>query len=356
MKSFVLFAFIALSSVAHADENIQSASALLQAGYDPAPIATAKAGSAELPPAHSIPWPVTFQDQAHTVANAMAQFQPFGQPYFHGGSDLRVRANAEVRSPVGGSLEAGHYGYSARFDGSMEKFWKPWPQRGNPTYFEVAVVTDEGVRYEFHHVNRNNLPAPIVAMLDQGGGRVEAGTLLGHAIHWMDGEYHHIHYNVILPGDVRVNPEHISPLLPDRLAPEIRGAFALLDSGPVEFGDGKFASRPKAFVLATLDRMDHSVYEHPVALARLRFDSGEESSWDFRQVLRTADGRFPGLWDYFVGTFHAPSGRVFRTEGGYGTGQSVIRIKVPEKASGPFTIELADIAGNQSLLRGELSN
>ena len=100
----------------------------------------------------------------------------------------------------------------------------PWPREGDDLYFEVAVVADSGVRYEFHHVDRASLPVGIATLLNAGGGRVEAGTLLGHAITWPDGDYHHIHYNLVLPSGTRINPEFVSPLLADHRAPEIADA------------------------------------------------------------------------------------------------------------------------------------
>ncbi|HXT01287.1 MAG TPA: hypothetical protein VN915_11470, partial [Elusimicrobiota bacterium] len=142
-----------LASASRADERVRPASVLLREGYKPAASFAAEAApaSAALPAEHSLSWPVRFQDAEHTLGNVMNQFQPFGDPYYHGGDDLRVDAGAGVSAPVAGRLEAGAYSYAARADGSLEKYWKPWPQTGDPTYFEVAVVSDEGLRYEFHH-------------------------------------------------------------------------------------------------------------------------------------------------------------------------------------------------------------
>ena len=50
----------------------------------------------------------------------------------------------------------------------------------------------------------------------------------------------------------------------------------------------------------------------------------------------------------------SPAGN-FSTEGGYGTGASLIRLKVPAAARGGFTIEVGDIAGNVSTLHGTIS-
>ena len=341
--------------IASANERVLPAAQLLKEGYRRVSL-TSQATNPAIPTAQSLAWPVDFQDEAHTVANAMAQFQPFDNPpYFHGGCDLRVEADAAVRAPVAGKLEAGHYSYATRADGSMEKFWMPWPQQGSEMYFEVAVVADDGIRYEFHHVNRENLPAGIVAMLNRGGGRVEKGALLGHAIYWPDGDYHHIHYNLVMPNGVRINPEFVSPLLPDHQAPELKSAYARLASGKlVNFGDGKFAERVTEFLVVTLDRLDAGPYEHPVSVAKLRLENEAESGWDFRQTLTTAEGRFPVLDQFFMKSLRTPDGRTLRTEGGYGTGQSIVRLAVPAGATGSFRLVLEDISGNASSLSGML--
>lgn len=348
----IILLFLALIP-AQASERILPPSVLLKEGYERVPYIR-PTEAAPLPPPHSLSWPVEFQDAAHSVANSMAQFQPFGRPYFHGGCDLSVRANAALRSPIAGRLEAGHYSYSTRADGSLEKFWKPWPADGDDLYFEVAVVAESGIRFEFHHVDRDSLPAEIVQKLQSRDPRVGAGDLLGNTIYWPGNDYHHIHYNVIDPSGVRINPEFVSPLVPDATPPELRGAYAETPSGNVDFGNGKFSAAPSSFVLALLDRYDHSVYEHPVVLARLQFASGEKTEWDFRQTLTNSQGVFPSLWDYFVESFRTPNGRRIYTEGGYGTGQSVIRLKVPAGARGAFTIEVEDMSGNRRTLTGEI--
>jgi hypothetical protein len=347
--------FLLLTVSAMANELILPEAELRRQGYAPYEGLPARE-SAGLPEAHSLPWPVQFQDAAHTIGNSMAQFQPFDTPpYFHGGCDLRTRAGAEIVSPVSGRLEAGHYGYSTNPDGSMKKFWKPWPQAGDAAYFEVAVISEDGIRYEFHHVNRSTLPADIVARLNGQDRFVTAGTLLGHVIRWMGLEYHHAHYNVILPGEGRVNPEFVSTLLPDSLAPEMGAVFALFADGRVEeFGDGLFLQAPREFVVETQDRQDNNIYVHPPSLARLSFSSGQKTEWDFRETLLSPAGKFPVLSEFFLASLRSPQGRQYRTEGGYGTGKSLVRLAVPAGARGAFTIELADVAGNRAVRVGNI--
>jgi hypothetical protein len=342
----------ALSLFAHADENIQPSWKLLAQGYRP--VATMRSSIDSIPAAHSLAWPVAFEDAQHTIGNSMVEFQPFGAPYYHGGCDLRTKAGEEIHAPVSGKLEAGHYGYDTNPDGSMTKYWMPWPQSGDATYFEVAVVADDGTRYELHHVDRSTLPDDIVAQLNTGGGRVTAGRLLGHVLEWPDGVYHHTHYNIVLPSGVRVNPEYASPLLPDSKAPEVLGLYALAGSSVADFGDGAIRGAVSEFVVDVVDHQDNNVYDHPPVFARLKFANGQETVWDFRVTLTGPDGKFPPLWNFFLESLRAPGGSR-ETEGGYGTGHSLVRLAVPKGASGPFTIELADIAGNTTRRSGTLA-
>jgi hypothetical protein len=339
---------------AHADERIRPAAQLLAEGYKIQPF-DVFISDPPLPSAHALNWPIRFQDPQHSIGNAMAQFQPFGDPYFHGGCDLRVNAGADITSPVSGRLEAGHYSYSTNPDGSMQKFWKAWPQTGDETYFEVAVIEDTGIRYEFHHVNRDTLPAPIVALLNQGSGRVTAGTLLGHAITWPDGVYHHTHYNIVMPSGVRVNPEFVSPLLPDKLAPEVNGVYTVGSSGTVaQIAPNATVTDVQEFVVAVVDHQDQNIYDHPPALISLVFSNGAATTWDFRQTLTSPSGAFPPLWEVLKDRLLLPSGETVQTDGGYGVGQSLMRLKVPPQAQGPFSITVADIAGNQTVVHGTL--
>jgi hypothetical protein len=367
MKTLIttaIFLFL-VSMNLYADERLASSAQLLQEGYFPVSYVENLENnnlfptfdvSADLPQKHSLAWPIKFQDEAHSMANTLIQFQPFNNaPYFHGGCDLRVKVGAEVLSPVTGKLEAGHYSYSSRPDGSTQKFWKPWPEMGFDRYFEIAITTSSGIRHEFHHVNRNTLPQPIVDLLNRGGGQVEKGTRLGFAFPWGFLDYDHIHYNILLPTGTQLNPEYYSEMIPDHLAPEIQEAFAIKTDGKViPFSQEKLDFRPTEFILSVKDKKDQNVYEHPPTWVRLHFESGEESLWDFRSALIGPDGKFPTLWSFFAQSIITPDGQELRTEGGYGVGRSLVRIKVPSQAHGNFTLEVGDIAGNRSRLNGTI--
>ena len=353
--ALVLVSLVSTISAAHADERVGTRAQLLKEGYTPVRVDKLAKDPAFPYGAHSLPWPIEFQDATHTLGNIMAQYQPFGKPYYHGGIDVRTRGGRSVHSPVEGKLEAGHYSYVTNDDGSMDKMWKAWPQQGESTYFEVAVVTDDGFRFEFHHVNRSTLPGPIVDMLNAGGGRVKVGMELGSAITWQGEDYDHIHYNIVTPAGVRLNPEFESTLLLDTMKPEVSDVIALLPSGKsVAFGGGVFNEAPTEFNLAVQDHQDGNIYDHPPTVAQITFANGVTSGWDFHEKLLGSDGKFPPLWDFFVERMRTPDGRRLATTGGYGTGVSVVRLKVPAGAHGKFTIQIADQAGNATTFNGSV--
>jgi hypothetical protein len=303
---------------------------------------------------------VPFQDSQHSLGNSMAEFQQYGGelPYYHGGLDLRVAPAQAVHSAVAGRVEAGHYGYTNHPDGSMTKYWAAWPGDGDPTYFEVAVITDDGYRFEHHHMDETRLPDAIVTAL-KNGGRVAAGDLLGQTILWPDGDYNHTHINIITPSGVNLNPEYYYPLIADHSAPELQAAFAVDAVGKATaLAAGATIAAPDHFAVVTLDRKDDDVYVQLPVYAGVSFASGASSFWDFRERLAGPDGKFPGIWDFFVQSLTDQDGKEWDTSGGYGDGVSVIRLPMPARngtpASGPFTIQLGDEAGNITQLKGTI--
>jgi hypothetical protein len=300
-------------------------------------------------------WPVEFADAQHSIGNSMLEFQSYGQgPYFHGGCDLRVAARAPLKTPIDGRIEAGHYGYSNNPDGSMKKHWKPWPASGDSTYFEIAVITNDGYRFEFHHMDEKHIAPEVLKILKSGDtdALVAAGSYLGDTLAWPGGDYHHTHYNIITPSGVRLNPEYYSTGLEDGVPPVIRRVLASQGTSVTEFGDGEFPQAPDFFAIATNDRMGGNIYDHPPVYAAFSPEQGEGFAWDFRERLTAPNGAFPGIWSFFIESIRAPNGERLRTEGGYGTGLSVIRLPVPQSARGRFTIEVADVSGEATAVHG----
>jgi hypothetical protein len=314
--------------------------------------------------AGSLDWPVAFPDRTHTLGNNMIQFQQYGpsQAYYHGGCDLRVKQNAWVTAPVSGRLEAGHYGYEMNPDGSATKWWKAWPEAGEALYFEVAVVTDDGTRFEFHHIDENQLSPEALKILKAGGGEIAAGAKLGRVVTWsvegVDGEiYHHTHYNIIKE-NVEWNPEHFSKILvKDGLAPTLSGVFAVAADGQVaEVAQGStLLEAPVEFVVAATDQRENDVYTQAPSFAEIMSDANPalHTTWDFRQYLRNPDGSFPPIFDFYLKSLDVGS-RTLRTEGNYKKNFFLIRLKMPADTHGPFTIRVGDAVGNMTTFKAVL--
>ena len=346
---------------AHGDEPIRNPSIWRKLGYIEQQAANLMAPGLEPErpswDAHALEWPVQFEDSRHSVGNSMLEFQSYGQgPYFHGGCDLRVAAHAPLKTPVAGRIEAGHYGYSNNPDGSMKKHWKPWPAPGDTTYFEIAVITDDGYRFEYHHMDEKHIAPEVLRILKSGNkdSEIAAGSYLGDTLAWPGGDYHHTHYNIITPSGVRLNPEFYSSELEDKVPPVIHRILASKGGRTSEFGTGEFAQAPDFFAIATNDHLGATVYEHPPVYVSFQPEQGDGFAWDFRERLIGPAGTFPGIWSFFIESIQAPNGERLATEGGYGTGVSIIRLPVPKSAKGNFTIEVSDLAGGTVNVRGSI--
>lgn len=372
MKRLLAFAFIAAAPLAHADIPIASRMVWSAMGYHrvsyPARRASAtlklSPGRLSAPAvAAPLPWPVKFEDPKHSMGNVMAQYQEYSdnRPYFHGGCDLRTKAGEEIRTPVAGKLAAGHYGYEVNADGSLQKDYAEWPAKGDRMYFELSVTADDGTRYEFHHVDRDALPAPIVEALNRGNARVEAGTLIGRVIYWSargaDGtNYHHTHYNVIREDGLHLNPESVSEPIADTTAPEIVDVLALRDNGKsVRVQEGtRLDFVPKEIIVATTDTKDDDVYVHMPVVTKLEFEDTKRKAWDFRYGLATVNELFPDIRKVFARAVKTPEGKTLTTEGNYGENFFLVRLAMPLEAQGPFTITVEDQAGNRRAVKAAL--
>jgi hypothetical protein len=353
---------VSMSTSASADENVRSVRELRRLGYRPFsefkksyPTTGRLTLQKLLRRQNSLPWPVPFLDNKEPIGNSMIQFQNYGFAYYHGGDDLLSKDQYWVTTPVSGWLEGGHYGYSGNPDGSMTKHWIPWPNSGDEMYFELAIITDEGLRFEFHHVDRQTLPAETIAALNKGRVRIEAGTKIGKVVDW-GSYYDHVHYNIVTPEGLRINPEFVSEMIPDNQEPEVEGIYAIDENNKVQaFTGGKLSYRPKEFIVAGFDRKNSkSPYKHPFHMTMLRFESGAVSGWDFRAVMKTLDGHWPSLTEFYLPSLRTPRGATLKTFGDYGDGFNLVRLKVPANASGKFVIEIADMNGNRKTLMGEL--
>lgn len=340
---------------ASADELILPPGLFRALGYEPVTYTRAQRLTPDLP--LGLPWPVSFVDGAHNVAQNYVNFQDYGDgAYFHGGCDLRTEGGSDVVAATSGRLEGGYYGYSLSPEGTLQKQWRPWNgQIRRDPYFELAIVTDDGYRFEYHHVDPQLLPASTIAALDRGNARIEAGTVIGKVNGWAFPGYDHIHYNVLRPDGVPVNPEFYSTAIADQSAPTIQGVYGVTLQGKtvVIAGGATVTESLREIIVATTESHDGDAYVQTPPFAALEFASGT-TSWDFRRLLATSEGQRPDIRRVFAPSLRLPNGRSLSTWGRYGAGIFLLRLALPAGASGPFTVTVGDTMGNERVFRANL--
>ncbi len=159
-----------------------------------------------------VPWPLR---APFVVMNTIATLQYYGdRPGFHHGVDLRAAAGSKVYAPVSGAVGAGYY----------------YPRYKSPYTFMVSIDTDDGWRWEFHHVDPASVPRAILDLTAKHG-RVEAGALLAEiydtAAAPQLGVPPHLHIDLVDPRGVRHDALSRFPPLPTSRAPEIRGVYVV---------------------------------------------------------------------------------------------------------------------------------
>jgi len=318
-------------------------------------------------------WPVHFESPAATVAQSFVQHQDFGGQYYHGGCDLRAKNASVVLAPVRGKLEGGYYSYDRKPDGSKTKLWRPWD--GKPyadLYFELAVINEQGYRYELHHVDATTLPASTVKLLNDGLNpslpppMVEAGMEIGRVVRWPDGIYHHIHFNIVAPNGLYMNPEYYTVRnneAPDHVAPSIQGVYGVSADGKViVITEGARVPTPvREFVVATVDTREQNQYvQSPTQIVALFGSQNGQpvaSGYDWLKGLIGAipsKAVWPDIRQTFMPQLRLPNGKTLVNFGNYGKGIFLFRLPVPAQFRGPFQVRVGDTYGNVSALRATL--
>ncbi|AGH94595.1 hypothetical protein [Pseudobdellovibrio exovorus] len=307
---------------------------------------------------HELDWPVEFIDSRHTIGNSMPQYQNYGtEAYFHGGSDLRVARSQAVYTPVDGYLTGFYYSYvTDPQTGEDQKFTKPITSGGQELYFEINIRMENGYQLELHHVSPRNLPQDIYNMIVRGGGQVKKGDLVGYTVSWpvlrYGDRYDHIHYNLVSPQGVKVNPEYFSKALHDDKAPVIKNIFAIYPDKKVEVRDQTLVGRPQELVISAYDMKGDNIYPLPPVLVQASSEPTLPSvftvAWDFTQKLVNQLGGFPDIREVYARNLRLSDGRLFTTQGDYRNTEFLFRLKLPATYDGPITILVKDSSDNET--------
>jgi Peptidase family M23 len=208
------------------------------------------------------PWPFPLLSIGHN----MQSYQFYGgSPYWHDGLDIRSNEDQPIYSSVGGKVV------------NIENYVV-----GNPLYWEVAILDDEGFVWKYHHVDKKSIPQEIMRAF-KDGSKITAGTLLGNVVRWSMttyGElYHHLHLLVVARDGRYINPFLMMEPLADSRAPVIRKIGLAKNHRPY---NGHTISGPHSLYLEASDLVLHDKFILPPHKITFKIDGAEEKLlWEF---------------------------------------------------------------------------
>lgn len=353
MKTFILSLSVLFFTLPNqATELRMSKSQALAQGFKATRVNANQPTKVDIAP-NSLAWPVQFIDQRHTIGNSMPQYQNYSnEAYYHEGADLRVSQSGKVIAPVNGFLQGDYYTYvTDQNTGEDKKYTKPITEGGDPLYFEITITTAEGFLFEFHHINPKSLPKVIYELVLRGGGTVSHGEVLGTAAVWPSfrfGErYDHIHYNLISPNGIYMNPEFYSNALADKSAPVIKNIFAIYKDQKVEVLDQKLKNLPTELIISSIDMKGDNIYPLPPVLVEASWSENQKVGWNFTKTLLNNLGSFPDIREVFARNLRLSDGRSFTTKGDYSNTVFLYRLKLPGTVTSPITLTVKDSSANE---------
>ena len=208
------------------------------------------------------PWPFALLSIGHN----MQSYQDYsGSPYWHDGLDIRGNQEETVYAAAGGKVV------------NLENYVS-----GNPLYWEIAILDDEGFVWKYHHMLRSSIPKEIETAYAQGG-KIPSGTVLGKIVKWpvsSYGEvYHHLHMLVVGSDGQYINPFLMLEPLVDTKAPVITAIGLAKNHKPVS---GSTISGSHALFVEASDLTLHDKFLLPPYKLSYRMDGGQEKTvWEF---------------------------------------------------------------------------
>jgi hypothetical protein len=236
-------------------------------------------GKFEITRSHPWPFPVL------SIGHNMQSFQNYSNdPYWHDGLDIRSREDQPIYSSTVGKVV------------NIENY-----VLGNPYYWEVAILDDDGLVWKYHHVDKRSLPDEIKQAY-KTGNKIKAGTYLGDVVRWgvtTYGEvYHHLHLLVVASGGQYINPLLLLSPLDDTEPPKIKKVGLTKNHKIVE---GTKISGPHGLYVDCSDLILHDKFIVPPHKISFNLDNGPEVVvWEFINLPSNKnDTDF--INDFFVG-------------------------------------------------------
>jgi hypothetical protein len=216
----------------------------------------------------------SFREQRHhswpfallSIGHNMQSYQDYSNsPYWHDGLDIRANQDQPIHAAVGGKVV------------NVQNYIP-----GNPLYWEIAILDDEGFVWKYHHVAKTSINPEIKAAF-AAGGRIATGTLIGNVARWpvsSFGEvYNHLHLLVVGKDSQYINPFLMLEPLADNHAPVISRIGIAQDHQPIKANEVR---GPHALFLEASDLTLHKKFLLPPYKIAYRMDGGNERVvWEF---------------------------------------------------------------------------
>ncbi len=320
-------------------------------------------------------WPVKLNNESHQFGANLSQFVEIGSKYFHAGQDIVASAGSEVITPVSGRIEAGYYEYRDLPTGHSEKIFYPLLETMNDlvlqtrlrTFFEVAIIDDEGRRFEFHHIDAVKMTMDIRGAIITNK-RIEAGTVVGHVVSRELNQfgilYDHIHYNVIDKNGKYLNPFALSSEVKDEIPPKIKGVFYKEENtlAKCKLHNGEFLKsvkenteilNPEYLVFEAEDYLSNNKIAQAVTIIDISYDQGDvpNLTYDFSKGLELDfDIREIYYGKFCIGDPAYP----LNLKGSVNT-KFYYKVPLPLAYDGGVTVSVYDFKGNKTVKSFKIS-
>lgn len=208
------------------------------------------------------PWPFPLLSIGHN----MQSFQDYGgSPYWHDGLDVRSQKEESIFASAGGKVV------------NIENYVS-----GNPLYWEIAVLDEEGLIWKYHHVQQESIPEEIHVAY-RLGKKISAGAFLGRVVPWPQssfGEtYHHLHLLIVDKDGKYVNPFLMLEPLSDTSPPVINRIGLAQGHRPL---NGSEVKGEHALFVDASDLVLHHKFILPPHKISYRLDGQDEQVlWEF---------------------------------------------------------------------------
>ncbi|MFP5384666.1 MAG: peptidoglycan DD-metalloendopeptidase family protein [Bacteriovoracia bacterium] len=209
---------------------------------------------------HSWPFPLL------SIGHNMQSFQNYGgSPYWHDGLDIRSVIDQPILASAGGKVV------------NIENY-----VRGNPLYWEVAILDAEGFVWKYHHVDRRTIPDEIFKAY-KSGTEIPSGTFIGNVVRWTVttyGEvYHHLHLLIVAKDGKYINPYLLMQPLADTRSPYIANIGLAKNHRPVS---GNTISGSHSLFVEAYDLTLHDKFLLPPHKISYKLNGGAEKVvWEF---------------------------------------------------------------------------